>query len=68
MIKNSDDKRTFVLIHFSVCRQVPLLKRARDFVPCYKLLREDGSFEHPKHMFKLMDKTIIANLTHIIFV
>ena len=24
--------------------------------------RRDGSFEHPKHMFKLMDKKIIAML------
>ena len=27
-----------------------------------ELSRWDGSFEHPKHKFKLMDKKIIANL------
>ena len=27
----------------------------------------DGSLEHPKHMFKLMDKKIIASLRYIFF-
>ena len=28
----------------------------------------DGSFEHPKHMFKLMDKKLIANSKNINFI
>ena len=27
-----------------------------------RLTAQDGSFEHPKHMFKLIDKKIIASL------